>query len=182
MHVVRGPIPRKKKKPYPTILVSDVRVDKKRPRIEEAISFSDKDQRDIVVPHDDPIVLNLKIGAHRVKRIMVDTGSSADILYLSAFEKMELKPGVLQKVIAPLIGFTGDTLRPKGMVQLKVAFGTSPKVVEVMVDFLVVDAPSAYNAILGRSTLNRIGAIVSSPHLKVKFYTYHGIGDRKSVV
>src|SRR5664279_3910716 len=177
VHAVRGPVPRRKAKPYPTVLVADVRTDRKRPRAEEVISFSDKDQRDIIGPHDDPIVLTLKVGTHRVKRIMIDTGSSADILYLSAFEKMGVRPELLQKVVAPLIGFTGDTLRPKGMVQLKVAFGTSPKVVEVMVDFLVVDAPSAYKAILGRGTLNRIGAIVCSPHLKVKFYTDHGIGE-----
>lgn len=63
------------------------------------------------------------------------------------------------------------------MVQLRVAFGTQPKVVEVMVDFLVVDAPSAYNVILGSGTLNRIGAIVSSPHLKIKFYTSYRIGE-----
>lgn len=90
---------------------------------------------------------------------------------------MNTKHDILQKVAAPLIGFTGDTLRPKGMVRLKVAFGISPKVVVVMVDFLVVDAPSAYNAILGRGTLNRIGAIVSSPHLKIKFYTDYEVGE-----
>ena len=85
---------------------------------------------------------------------MIDTGSSADILYLSAFKKLQLKIESLQKVVAPLIGFTGDTLRPKGLVRLRVIFGTPPKAVEVMVDFLLVDAPSAYNAILGRGTLN----------------------------
>lgn len=59
--------------------------ERKRPKADEVISFSDKDQGDIVGPHDDPIVLNLKIETHRVKRIMIDTGSSVDILYLSAF-------------------------------------------------------------------------------------------------
>lgn len=85
---------------------------------------------------------------------MIDTGNSADILYLSAFKKMNLKPKMLRKLVAPLIGFTGDTLRPKGMVQLKVTFGTPPRAVEVMIKILVVNAPSAYNAILGWGTLN----------------------------
>lgn len=108
------------------MLISDVVPKRKRPRADEVISFSDKDQGDIVGPHDDPIVLNLKIEAHRVKRVLIDTRSSADILYLSAFKKMELKNVAMQKVVAPLIGFTRDTLRPKGLVWLKVTFGTLP--------------------------------------------------------
>lgn len=62
------------------------------------ISFSKKDQGDIVGPHDEPILLNLKIETHRVKRVMIDTGSSTDILYLPAFKKMNLKPEALQKI------------------------------------------------------------------------------------
>ena len=46
-----------------------------------------------------------------------------------------------------------------------------------MIDFLVVDAPSAYNAILGRGTLNAIGAVVSTSHLMMKFIpTEAGVG------
>jgi hypothetical protein len=39
-------------------------------------------------PHDDVIVLSLKINTHRVKRVLVYTGSSVDIQYLNAFKKM----------------------------------------------------------------------------------------------
>jgi hypothetical protein len=42
--------------------------------------------------------------------------------------------------------------------------------------FLVVEASSAYNAILGRGALNKLGAIVSTPHLMMKFLTPNGIG------
>lgn len=90
---------------------------------------------------------------------------------------MRLKNNALQKMISPVIDFTGDTLRPKGMVQLKVTFKTPPWVMDVMVDFLVIDVPSAYNAILGRDTLNKIGDIVSFSHLKIKFYTNHRVGE-----
>lgn len=77
-------------------------LDRKRSRAAEVISFSKKDQGDIIGPHDDPIALNLKIETHRVKRILIDTRSLADILYLSVFKKMNLKHGILQKVVAPL--------------------------------------------------------------------------------
>jgi hypothetical protein len=47
----------------------------------------------------------------------------------------------------------------------------------VIVDFLVVDRPSAYNIIIGRSTLNKLRAITSTYHLMMKFPTKEGIGE-----
>lgn len=122
-------------------------------------------------------MLSLKIGMHIVKRILIDTRSSADILYWSTFKQMGGKASDLQSGVSPLIGLTGDTLQPRGVAQFKAIFGTSPRTVGVVVDFLVVSAPSTYNAILGRGTLNKISAIVSSPHLKIKFHTPAGIGE-----
>ncbi|XP_078153001.1 uncharacterized protein LOC144548163 [Carex rostrata] len=164
-------------KPFPTVMTVEQDIDRKRPRHDEVISFSEKDMKHVTWPHEDPIVLSLKIGIHRVKRILIDTGSSADILYWSTFKQMGGKMMDLQGGVSPLVGFTGDTLQPRGIAQFKVIFGTPPRTVEVLVDFLVVNAPSTYNAIIGRSTLNKIGAIVSSPHLKVKFHTPTGVGE-----
>ncbi|GFZ21704.1 hypothetical protein Acr_29g0008660 [Actinidia rufa] len=44
-------------------------------------------------------------------------------------------------------------------------------------DFIVVDCPSPYNAIMGRPTLGGIKAITSTYHLKMKFPTLTGIGE-----
>ncbi|GAV66045.1 hypothetical protein CFOL_v3_09556 [Cephalotus follicularis] len=43
--------------------------------------------------------------------------------------------------------------------------------------FLVVDAPSPYNAIVGRPGLNLMEAIVSTRHLLMKFSTRFGVGE-----
>ncbi|KAK3026486.1 hypothetical protein RJ639_041783 [Escallonia herrerae] len=48
-----------------------------------------------------------------------------------------------------------------------------------MLDFVVVRVPSAYNAILGRTSLNQLKAVVSTYHMKMKFPTEHGIGEVK---
>jgi hypothetical protein len=48
-----------------------------------------------------------------------------------------------------------------------------------MVKFLLVDRPSTYNAIFGRTTLNELKAITSTPHLSMKFPTEEGIGVMK---
>ena len=51
--------------------------------------------------------------------------------------------------------------------------GTHPTQITKMVDFLFVDYPSSYNAILGRPTLNRFKAIILTYYLKVKFQIPH---------
>ena len=143
------------------------------------ISFSEEDAIGLQQPHDDAIVLSLKVGMHRVKRILVDTGSSADILYLSALLQMGFTEDNLTKVNAPLTGFSGGSVNPIGMILLPVSFGIHPKSTVIPVQFLVVDLDSAYNVIIGRRTLNHLGAIVSSYHLKIKFPTEAGIGEER---
>jgi hypothetical protein len=51
--------------------------------------------------------------------------------------------------------------------------------VALKLTFLVVEASSAYNAILGRGALNKLGAIVSIPHLVMKLPTPNEIGSEK---
>ncbi|PON49326.1 hypothetical protein PanWU01x14_230980 [Parasponia andersonii] len=58
-----------------------------------------------------------------------------------------------------------------------VSVGTFPRVSTVMTQFLVVDCPSAFNAVLGRSTLRELRAVTSIYHLTMKFPTQHGVGE-----
>ena len=52
---------------------------------EPAISFIDEDAERIHHPHDDAIVITLLIADYTTRRVLVDNGSSADILYYPAF-------------------------------------------------------------------------------------------------
>jgi hypothetical protein len=62
-----------------------------------------------VVPHDDdPMVVTLQIFNWDVKRVLIDPGSSADILYYDAFEKLGLAPEQLQPFKGTMAGFTGE--------------------------------------------------------------------------
>jgi hypothetical protein len=45
-----------------------------------------------------------------------------------------------------------------------------------MVRFLLVDRPLAYNAIFGRTALNELKSVTSTPHLSMKFPIEEGIG------
>ena len=57
---------------------------------EQAITFTDEDSARIHHPHDDAIVITLLIVDYSTRRVLVDNGSSADILYYLAFQQMEL--------------------------------------------------------------------------------------------
>jgi hypothetical protein len=54
------------------------------------IGFLDDDYARIFWPHCDALGVALTILNHSICRIQVDTGSSADILYWSVFEKLKL--------------------------------------------------------------------------------------------
>ena len=57
---------------------------------EKAITFMDEDVERVHYPHDDAIVITLLIADYTTRRVLVDNGSSADILYYPAFQQMRL--------------------------------------------------------------------------------------------
>ena len=73
-----------------------------------------------------------------------------------------------------LVGFSREKVHLEGFVTLHLTLGTQPKTRIIEVDFLIVDCPSAYNVILGRPTLNKIGVVISTASLTMKFFTDSG--------
>ena len=76
----------------------------------------------------------------------------------------------------PLVRFGGNIMHPLGWIKLPVTLGTEPHQITIWQDFIVVDCPSPYNAILGCPTLEGTRAITSTCHLKMKFPTSMGVG------
>ena len=146
---------------------------------DQIISFSEEDARGTHRPHNDALVITMNIDGFTTRRVMVDNSSLVDILYLPAYQQMKFDKGKLRPMEAPLVGFTGDKVCLVGIVTLPITVGTYPKLVSKIVDFLVVNCPSAYNAIIGRPTLNRLWGVTSTYHLLIKFLTEHGIGEDK---
>ncbi|XP_075650215.1 uncharacterized protein LOC142620788 [Castanea sativa] len=151
----------------------------KQRRTNHDISFNEEDVQGVRQPHNDPLVITLTIEGFNTKRILIDNGSSADIMYLPAFQQLKLDPKRLRPFDSPLVSFSGDKVYPRGIVTLKVTIGTYPLQQTRQLDFLVVDCPSAYNVIIGRPTLNRWKAVTSTYCLKVKFPTEDGVGEAK---
>ncbi|GAU27461.1 hypothetical protein TSUD_161470 [Trifolium subterraneum] len=122
-----------------------------------------------------PLLVRAKMANFDVRRILVDQGSSCDIMYLGLFKVMQLtEENLVPYVGSDLQGFNGSTTKPWGYVDLIVTFGENKAMKSVKVKFLVVDCPSLYNCIIGRSTLVELFAVSSTIHLKLKYYTKDG--------
>ncbi|KAL5556509.1 hypothetical protein UlMin_038745 [Ulmus minor] len=147
------------------------------PRLsDDPIIFTESEARGLWHPHTDAIVVTLRIAGRKVFRILVDNGSSADILFKSTFNRMNLVGVKIEPTASSLSGFTGDSISSEGILNLPVELGSSPCQHIQAVDFVLVDCSSPYNAIIGRPTLNKIRAVTSTYHLLVKFPTVGGIG------
>ncbi|GAV58708.1 hypothetical protein CFOL_v3_02241, partial [Cephalotus follicularis] len=125
---------------------------------EEVISFSEADYEGVCLTHDDPVVVTLLVELFTIKRILIDSGSSADILYKYAFDQLKIPPDQLKPVKTLLVGFAGEMVLPLGSIKLLVVASTAPRQTQVQMTFLVIDTPSLYNAIIGRPGLNLMKA------------------------
>ncbi|KAL2248431.1 UNVERIFIED_CONTAM: Retrovirus-related Pol polyprotein from transposon opus [Sesamum indicum] len=144
---------------------------------DEEITFGDKDVAGGLRSQNDPMVIKLDIANFTVPKVLIDNGSSADIILSDVLVKMGLENTMLEPVRTPLVGFGGTEIVPLGTFDLPVSMGEDPRRKTLMIKFLVVDTPFAYHVILGKPGLNAFRAIVSTYHLKVKFPTRAGIGE-----
>ena len=88
----------------------------------------------------------LRIGGYDMKRVMVDQGSGAEIMYPNLYKGLNLKPEDLTAYDSPLVSFDGKVVVPRGQIRLPVQVGSEM----VEVDFIVVDTYSPYIAIVAK--------------------------------
>lgn len=74
----------------------------------EPISFKEGDLQKEVHPHHDAFVISILLANFKVKRILVDTGSSTNILFIEAVKQMQIYEAAITKKKVPLIGFSGE--------------------------------------------------------------------------
>ncbi|RVW39098.1 hypothetical protein CK203_084155 [Vitis vinifera] len=133
--------------------------------IDGTIIFPPIDPIRILQPHRDALILFLGIGDFDVRQILVDPGSSADLLQVSIIKKMGFVPSNLENPGRILSGFNGAATTSLGDVVLLVQAGP----VILNVQFSVVEDLSPFNAILGRTWLHYMKVIPSTYHQMVSF-------------
>ena len=76
-------------------MVQNVQLSRQSPRMrgtgELAIMFIDEDAERIYHPHDNAIIITLLIADYTTRRVLVDNGGSANILYYLAFQQIRLR-------------------------------------------------------------------------------------------
>ena len=69
--------------------------------IQLILGFSNKDKIGIIQPHDDALVVTLRIGGYDVKRMLVDQGNAVEIMYPDLYKGLNLKPENLTAYDSP---------------------------------------------------------------------------------
>ena len=94
----------------------DTNQDPKRARVELPLvmGFSDENKIGTIQPHDDALVITLRIGGYDVKRVMVDQGSVAEIMYPDLYKELNLKAEDLTPYSSPLVSFEEKIIISKG--------------------------------------------------------------------
>ncbi|XP_025678151.1 uncharacterized protein [Arachis hypogaea] len=112
-------------------------------------------------------------------RTLVDQESSADILFKLAFDKSGLEEKEWRAYSDNLFGLGDTPIRSLGFISLHTTFGKCMKSRTLSIDYIVVGVTSTYNASIGRTTLNRLCTVVSTPHICMKYSTVERIATIK---
>ena len=77
--------------------------------------------------------------------MLVDQDNSADVMFWSTFNKLQLSPDQLRPYTGCLYGFAGDQVEVRGYLELRTTFtdGIASRIENIR--YLVVNADSAYN-------------------------------------
>lgn len=138
--------------------------------IDGTIVFRAIDPARVLQPHRDAFILTLGVRDFDVKRILVDPGSSADLLQVSVIKQMGFMPSSLENPGRILFGFNGSSTTSLGDVILPVQAG--PVILNIL--FSVVEDLSPFNAILGCTWLHGMKVIPSTYHQVVSFIIWNG--------
>ncbi|XP_070015783.1 uncharacterized protein [Nicotiana sylvestris] len=129
---------------------------------EESITFNDADADGVLTPHNDALVISLLVHDAKVKRVLIDSGSSVNIILLRVLNEMQGEDKLVPKAHT-LSGFDNSSVVTKGE---------------------VVEMEMAYNMILGRPWIHEMDVVLSTLHQVIKFPSPWGIrqicGDQQT--
>ncbi|XP_033138789.1 uncharacterized protein LOC117129318 [Brassica rapa] len=129
------------------------------------ISFSTEDLVGVNFPHNDPLLVVLAIDKYDVTKVLIDTGSSVDIIFRETLVKIGIDLKDVKPSSRTLTGFNGSSEVIMGTIRLSV----QAEGVARMVKFSVVSTKAPYHGILGTPWLYSMRAIASTYHQCVRF-------------
>ncbi|KAJ9557123.1 hypothetical protein OSB04_011737 [Centaurea solstitialis] len=137
------------------------------------ITFDKDDTQGVHHKHHDALVIQLTIENCSTKKILIDGGSSANVIFADTLKVIGIERSEIVRRSTTLIGFNGDPMNTLGEIILPVF----AKGINKQTKFNVVDCQSAYNVILGRPWIHEMKAVPSTYHQKIKFPSPWGIQE-----
>lgn len=121
-----------------------------------------------------PLVIMTTMENFDVSRIIIDGGSSCDIIYIELFDKLGLKKDKLSPYMdIDIQAFNGHVARPWDFIKIMVNLNKGKDIEMMDISFMAVSCKSVNNCILGRSFSTTLDVISSTVYLKVRYCNVH---------
>ncbi|XP_059659078.1 uncharacterized protein LOC132305454 [Cornus florida] len=125
-----------------------------------SIGFGDGNLSRVQLPDEDPLVISLLVAKCMIRRVLVDPGSSANIITKTVFDQLEISSSSIRPNSSPLMGFDGTRVNPLGVIDLSVT--TAKRTLKE--NFVLTEIHHSYNLIMGRGWIHRMKGVSSTLH------------------
>ncbi|KAJ0837035.1 putative aspartic peptidase domain superfamily, DNA/RNA polymerase superfamily [Helianthus annuus] len=123
-----------------------------------------------------PVIITGIFGHYRTDYMVIDTGSSMDIIYEQCFKQLDPEDKArLEPVDFPLTGFCNEAVFPLRQIAFPVTLSDGEHSRTVTVNFMVMPATSRHDVLLGRRSQREFSMITSIPHAACGFPTETGV-------
>ncbi|XP_059635648.1 uncharacterized protein LOC132277823 [Cornus florida] len=129
------------------------------------IGFCDRDLSRVQLPHKDPLVINLLVANCMIKRVLIDSGSSANIITKAVFKQLEIPSSSIRPTSSPLMGFDGTKVDPIGVIDISVT--TAKRTLKD--NFVLTEIHPSYNLIMERGWIHRMNGVPSTLHQVMRY-------------
>ncbi|XP_072077886.1 uncharacterized protein [Arachis hypogaea] len=120
------------------------------------------------------MVIPARVGTSLIKRILIDTGADSNIMFRNVFDALGLRDADLKTHQHSVVGLGDHFIKLDEIISLPISVGHGQGRGSTMAEFVVLCDSTAYNIILGRKTINDLGAIISTKMLVMKFVADDG--------
>ena len=144
---------------------------------DKPITFDQGDHPDRVPsPGKYPLVVDPVIGNVRLTKVLMDGGSSLNIIYAETLGLLRIDLSSVRAGAAPFHGIIpGKRVQPLGQLDLPVYFGTPSNFRRETLTFEVVGFRGTYHAVLGRPCYAKFMVVPNYTYLKLKMSGPNGV-------
>lgn len=107
--------------------------------LSQTIGFTEEEAQAHLQQHNNALVLPLTIGATRIRWVLVNGGSSTDVLSQLRLEQLSLIRNDLKRSLTSLVGFSREWVGLEAMIDLPIKLGEETEHVGQILQFVIVD-------------------------------------------